>query len=132
MTAMAAEKDAEGPVALWYGLDDTGELDVLRALGAQCRAAVRGARDAGLELDLFSSPRSAPLRDTYPHATEILEAIVHSRSWAMPDLPACASCRMTVAAMLCSLAVSAGRRSGLSAELIAHHCRQAAEQVAAL
>lgn len=130
MTAMSAEQDMNGPTTLFCGLDDAGQLDVLRALGAQCRIAVRGASDAGAEFDLGQlDPR---LRDVFPHATGTFEDIVQGRAWHMPGLPSCAPCRAVVAGLLCGLAVRAGRASGLSEELIAHHCRQAASQVAAL
>lgn len=132
LTAMAAEDDTKGPGRLWYGLGDREQLDVLRALGAQCRAAILGARDAGKDIELFGGAAAGQWREAFPHATGIFGAIVSGGAWEMPELPACAPCRMTVAALLCALAVDSGRHAGLSRELIAHHCRQAAEQVAVL
>lgn len=123
MTAMTAEHDCNGPSRLFWGLGDAGQLDVLRALGAQCRAAISSACGPGWRLD---PGRLERMREAFEHPARVFQAIVQGLPWEMPELPACACCRLITASFLCGTAVDAGRQAGLSRELIAHHCREAA------
>lgn len=117
MTAMTAENDDVAASELWFGLACHEQRDVLRSLAAQCRASISGAqRDV-------TGPVLAALRQQEPGPTEALEHILQDTEW---PIPACPSCQVSLAAMLMNLSIRASRTAGLSLELIAHHCREAA------
>lgn len=122
LTAAAAEDDGQAAWDIWRELPAAAQADVLRALAAQCRVALR-AMPAGHILGLDVSALAAEIcREAFTAMQALLD---EERPW---DAPACPHCRKEMAGALTSIAVSAGRGAGLSAELIAYHCRQAADR----
>lgn len=124
MTAAMAEDDREASYLLWRVLDEAGQLDVLRALGAQARNALRGI-DYDLDMTVLAGGRgNGPVT---PEVPGVIAALLRNE----PFTPPCVLCRAAAAVTAATAAVEAGRAAGLSAELIAHHCREAAARVAA-
>jgi hypothetical protein len=133
--------------AEWGGYDEAAQQDILAALGAQTRLALRMLRErlgTEIEIDWESSAgwcqqeKSAGLcqqektaRATCSHAFAAMLAAV--RELVGPDPRArvtaqCAHCREVIAAAMCSLQIQAYFRLGFTPAMIAAMCRQSADE----
>ena len=99
----------DGMNAEWGGYDEAAQQDILAALGAQTRLALRMLREKlgiDIEMDWESTARVA-----CSHA------------------PAqCAHCREVIAKAMCSLQIQAYFRLGFTPAMIAAMCRQSADE----
>lgn len=121
MTALLAEHDRTAAFFLWWRLGTGGQLEVLRALGAQARNAVAEAGGYGWELD-FGVLQAAMSLEGLGAAADAAMALLHNRDLPVPY----AADRAAAALTLAHLTIGCWLRTGRSAELIAHHCREAA------
>jgi hypothetical protein len=124
--------------AEWGGYDEAAQQDILAALGAQTRLALRMLRErlgTEIEIDWESSAglcqqeKSAGLCQQENFAA-MLAAV---RELVGPDPRArisaqCAHCREVIAAAMCSLQIQAYFRLGFTPAMIAAMCRQSADE----
>jgi hypothetical protein len=119
----------DGMNAEWGGYDEAAQQDILAALGAQTRLALRMLREKlgiDIEMDWESIARIA-----CSHALAAVLAPV--RELAGPDprvwvTAQCAHCREVTAKAMCSLQIQAYFRLGFTPAMIAAMCRQSADE----
>jgi hypothetical protein len=112
----------------WGGYGEAAQQDILAALGAQTRLALRMLRErlgTEIEIDWESTAR------TCSHAFAAMLAA--ARELLGPDPRArvtaqCAPCREVIAATMCSLQIQAYFRLGFTPAMIAAMCRQSADE----
>lgn len=138
LTAALADNAALADTAFgteWVGYDESAQQDILTALGAQTRLALRMLRDKlGMEIEMDSGgmPDSADAgiaEDTVRSACG--EAAVAARELIKPSprhgaAPECAHCREIVARTMCGLQIQAYFRLGFTSAMIAGTCRRSA------
>ena len=130
--------------AEWDGYDEAAQQDILAALGAQTRLALRMLRERlGTEIEIDwesidwesidweSIDWESTARATCSHAFAAMRAVV--RELVGPDPRArvtaqCAHCREVIAAAMCSLQIQAYFRLGFTPAMIAAMCRQSADE----
>ena len=113
----------------WGGYDEAAQQDILAALGAQTRLALRMLRErlgTEIEIDWESNARAA-----CSHAFAAVSAAV--RELVGPDpraraIAQCAHCREVIATAMCSLQIQAYFRLGFTPAMIAAMCRQSADE----
>ncbi len=130
--AMAGSAPRSGPVvpgddigAEWAGYDQSTRQDILAALGAQTRLALRMLRDKlGLEIEMDSggAARIACARALAAARDLIYPPEGVPRAAVAPECPRCTE---TIARALCSLQIQAYSRMGFTPAMIAATCRQA-------
>lgn len=125
LTAALAESDKGACGALWDGLDEAGQAGVLAALGAQARLTLSEQPGEGA----LMADMSAFAQEVCSRVTGALPALLQGRRW---DPPPCPHCRELLAGALAAIIAGSLRYRGMSPELIAHHCRQAARTVQAI
>jgi hypothetical protein len=129
--AMADDTQAAGAIvpgaemsAEWASYDASAQQDILTALGAQTRLALKMLRDKlGVEIEMDTEPASRAVCS---------EALVLARELIKPTagtgvMPECARCREIIAKALCSLQIQAYFRLGFTPAMIAAMCRQSAD-----
>ena len=117
------------------GYDEAAQQDILAALGAQTRLALRMLRERlGTEIEIDWESEidwKSTARATCSHAFAAMLAAV--RELVGPDPRArvtaqCAHCREVIAAAMCSLQIQAYFRLGFTPAMIAAMCRQSAHE----
>ena len=92
----------DGMNAEWGGYDEAAQQDILAALGAQTRLALRMLREKlGIDIEM---------------------------DWESTARVACAHCREVIAKAMCSLQIQAYFRLGFTPAMIAAMCRQSADE----
>lgn len=131
-TAFSADNTAFS--AEWLGHDEGTQQDILTALGAQTRLALRMLHDKlGMEIEMDC--RGIQDRaDTMPSACA--EAAATTRELIKPrpragTAPECAHCREIVARTMCGLQIQAYFRLGFTPAMIVGTCRQSARMAGA-
>jgi len=111
----------------WAGYDAGVQRDILAALGAQTRLALRTLRDKlGVEIEMDTGAAAeAACPDPLAAARELIKS--EPGAWAVPE---CAHCREIIAKAMCSLQIEAYFRLGLAPAMIAAMCRQSCRQSA--
>lgn len=138
LTAALADNTAFGTD--WVGYDESTQQDILTALGAQTRLALRMLRDKlGMEIEMDSG--GMPDRVDAGIAEGAIakggvrsacgEAAVAARELIKPSprpgaALECAHCREIVARTMCGLQIQAYYRLGFTSAMIAGTCRQSA------
>jgi len=118
--APGAEMSAE-----WAGFDASEQQDILTALGAQTRLALKMLHDKlGMEIEMDWEPAAQ---------VACSGALVSARELIKPApgalaTPECAHCREIIAKALCSLQIQAYFRLGFTPAMIAGVCRQSADE----
>jgi hypothetical protein len=116
-----------GVTAEWAGHDERTQQDILAALGAQTRLALRMLDDElGIEIEMDWNSAARALCSA---------ALVAARQLIRPKpgrrrMPECAPCRETIAKAMCSLQIQAYFRLGFTPLMIAAMCRQSANEAA--
>lgn len=130
LTAAAADRDQQAADRLWDALGEAEQAGVLAALGAQCRAALLAATTGTIagDAEAITADITDLAAEVCREAIAGLRAVLSGRPWTAPPCP---HCRKAIAVTLTGLAVGAGRRQGISAEVIAHNCRRTADRVPA-
>lgn len=111
--------------AEWGSYDEREQQDILAALGAQTRLALRMLHDKlgmEIEMDWDSTARVV-----------CSEALAAARALVRPEpgmwlAPQCAHCREVIAKAMCSLQIQAYFRLGFTPAMIAAMCRQSADE----
>lgn len=129
LTAATAENDGEGGDAIWAALDDRGQADVLTALGAQARLAIRDALAQLGETSLGNMGSLA--RVGMEICAEAMNGFTALLSDPRPGDPPwephpCPHCRKFTAMTLTAVIYRISELTGTSAEILAHACRRAA------
>lgn len=143
LTAALADNTAFGTE--WVGYDQGAQQDILTALGAQTRLALRMLHDKlGMEIEMDSGGLPDRADDGIAHAgiadagiaegaarSRCEEAAVAARELIKPSpragaAPECAHCREIVARTMCGLQIQAYFRLGFTPAMIAGTCRQSA------
>lgn len=111
--------------AEWFGCDATAQQDILAALGAQTRLALKMLHDKlGMEIEMDWEPAARVVcSEALLTARELIKPT--PGAWASPE---CAHCRENIAKALCSLQLQAYFRLGFTPAMIAAMCRQSAEE----
>jgi hypothetical protein len=117
----------DGVTAEWAGHDETTQQDILAALGAQTRLALKILRDElGVEIEMdWDSASHAACAAALAAARQLIKSKPGAR--AMPE---CARCRQAMAKAMCSLQIQAYFRLGFTPLMIAAMCRQSANETA--
>jgi hypothetical protein len=118
---------ADVMTAEWPGHDESAQQDIVAALGAQTRLALKMLRDeAGveIEMDWDSAPRPV-CSQALAAARELIKSEPGARA-----TPECAHCREIIAKAMCSLQIQAYFRLGFTPLMIAAMCRQSANEAA--
>jgi hypothetical protein len=129
--AMADTAQAAGAIvpgadmsAAWAGYDASAQQDILTALGAQTRLALKMLYDKlGVEIEMDTEPAArAVCSEALVSARELIKPT--PGTWATPE---CAHCREIIAKALCGLQIEAYFRLGFTPAMIAAMCRQSAD-----
>lgn len=133
LTAALADNTAFGTE--WVGYDEGAQQDILTALGAQTRLALRMLHDKlGMEIEMDSG--GMPDRADAGIAEGAVRSACGEAAVAASELikpsprrgvaPECAHCREIVARTMCGLQIQAYFRLGFTPAMIAGTCRQSA------
>lgn len=133
LTAALADNTAFGTE--WVGYDQGAQQDILTALGAQTRLALRMLHDKlGMEIQMDSG--GMPDRADHGIAEGAVrspcgKAAIAAREFIKPSprpaaAPECAHCREIVARTMCGLQIQVYFRLGFTPAMIASTCRQSA------
>lgn len=127
LTAALADNTAFGTE--WLGYDEGTQQDILTALGAQTRFALRMLHDKlGMEIEMNSGGmqgRADTMRPACAEAAVAARELIKPRPRA-GAAPECAHCREIVARTMCGLQIQAYFRLGFTPAMIAGTCRQSA------
>lgn len=126
--AVAGNAGRAGPMtAEWAGHDEGGQQDILAALGAQTRLALKIPHDElGVEFEMdWASAAHTVCSAARVAARQLIKPKPGAR--AMPE---CARCRETIAKAMCGLQIQAYFRLGFTPLMIAAMCRQSANEIA--
>jgi hypothetical protein len=108
----------------WGGYDESEQQDILAALGAQTRLALRMLHDKlGVEIEM---DWNATARIVCSEALAAARQLIKSDpgTWVAPQ---CTHCREVIAKAMCSLQIQAYFRLGFTPAMIATMCRQSAD-----
>ena len=126
-TAAVAAADKTAADALWDGLGDAEQTDVLTALGAQAKNATTATWRTGTTLGDEHARRFGA--EACEKALEAMTALLATPPLPW-ELPECSHCRKLLATAIASFSVRLARQRGLSAEVFAHSCRETAARAA--
>lgn len=112
----------------WNSYDEAAQRDILIALGAQARVALKMLRDKlgmQIEMDWHETARAV-----CPEALALARQLVKSETgpWVMPK---CGHCREIIGYGICSLQIQAYFLLGFTPVMIAATCRQSADEATA-
>lgn len=113
----------------WNSYDETAQWEILIALGAQTRVALKMLQDKlglQIEMDWGTIPRTV-CADTVTTARQLVRSA--AGPWVIPQ---CAHCREIVGYGLCSLQIQAYFLLGFTPVMIAATCRQSADEAVAV
>jgi hypothetical protein len=113
----------------WNGYDETAQWEILIALGAQTRVALKMLQDKlGMQLEMHWEETA---RTVCANAVGLARELVRSGAgpWVMPP---CARCREIIGYCLCSLQIHAYFLLGFTPVMIAATCRQSADEAVAV
>jgi len=115
LTAAMAGQRYDEAAAMWRELDETTQTDVITALGAQARLAVR---EAGIPLKIdFSGLADASCTEAFSAAQSAYEG---SGRWEPPQCP---HCRELVASALAEIQLQAEVAAGMPPSYVDLICR---------
>lgn len=111
--------------AEWRSYGESEQQDILTALGAQTRLALRMLHDKlGMEIEMdWDSTARIVCSEALAAARELVRP--RSGGWVAPQ---CAHCREVIAKAMCSLQIQAYFRLGFTPGMIAAMCRQSADE----
>lgn len=117
-----------GMSAEWAGHDDSEQQDILAALGAQTRLALRMLHDKlGMEIEMdWDSTARVVCSKALTAARELVRPV--AGLWLAPQ---CAHCKEVIARAMCCLQIQAYFRLGFTPAMIAAMCRQSADEAQA-
>jgi hypothetical protein len=109
----------------WRGYGESEQQDILAALGAQTRLALRMLHDKlGMEIEMdWDSTARVVCSEALAAARELVRP--RPGRWVAPQ---CAHCREVIAKAMCSLQIQAYFRLGFTPGMIAVMCRQSADE----
>jgi hypothetical protein len=109
----------------WGGYDESGQHDILAALGDQTRVALKMLHDKlGVEIEMdWHSTAQVVCSEALATARELVRP--EPGAWTLPE---CAHCREVIVKAMCSLQIQAYFRLGFTPEKIAVLCRQSADE----
>jgi hypothetical protein len=109
--------------AEWVGYDKITQLEILTALGAQTRLALRILHDRlGTEIEMdWDRTAGMACSEALSAARELVKP--EPGPWTPPE---CAHCREIIAKAMCSLQIQAYFRLGFTPAMIAAMCRRSA------
>lgn len=141
LTAVIADKtphagamatgDAIG--AEWTGYDQRAQQDILTALGAQTRLALRMLHDKlGMQIEMeWDCTGPITCAEALAAARELIcPASSVPGAPRVRAAPQCAHCREIIAKAMCGLQIQAYSRLGFTPAMIAATCRQTARKAA--
>ena len=110
--------------AEWNGYDEVEQQDILAALGAQTRLALRMLHEKlGIEIEMdWNSTAQVVCSEALTAARQLVRS--EHGAWVPPQ---CAHCREVLAKAMCSLQIQAYFRLGFTPAMIATMCRQSAD-----
>ncbi len=133
LTAAVADNARQGEAIVsrdelsseWVHCDASGQQDILAALGAQTRLALKMLRDKlGVEIEMNTDAAAgAGCPEALAAARELIKP--GPGAWAAPE---CADCRAAIAKAMCSAQIQAYSRLGFTPAMIAAMCRQSADE----
>jgi len=113
----------------WNGYDEIAQWEILIALGAQTRVALKMLQDElGRQIEVHWEETA---RAVCANALRLVAELVRSGAgpWVMPP---CARCREIIGYGLCSLQIQAYFLLGFTPVMIAATCRQSADEAVAV
>lgn len=113
----------------WNSYDEAGQREILIALGAQTRVALKMLQEelgVQIEMDWHETERAV-----CPEALALAHQLVRLETGPLV-MPQCAHCREIIGYGLCSLQIQSYFLLGFTPVMIAAACRQSADETAAV